>query len=464
MQAANVVGVSPDSDEITVIPGRPVKPELSAAPGDRSATLSASTSSDSGIAITGWEYQQKTGDDDYGAWTGIPAADISSNGMTMTHTVTGLVNGTAYTFRVRAANSTGNSQASDDITVVPATVPSRPTLTGTPGDASVRLSATASTDSGSAITKWQYEQKTGDDDYGAWVDIAATGTSMTHNITGLVNGTVYMFRVRAVNNAGNSSDSNEITVTAGVPARPTLSAAHGDASVVLSASTASDNGSAITKWQYHQKTGNNDYGAWVDIADTGTSIAHTVTGLSNGTSYTFKVRAVNSAGNSSDSDEVTATPVAVPPKPVLLATPRDSSAVFSAWVSSVNGSAISGWQYQQKAGGSDYGAWVDIADTGPSMAHTVTGLSNGTAYTFRVRAVNGIGNSPESDEVTVTPGVPVKPVLSAVSGDSSAVLSASVSNTNGSDITGWQYRRRPVLPITARGSISPTPACPWPTR
>ena len=129
-----------------------------------------------------------------------------------------------------------------------------------------------------------------------------------------------------------------------------LTAVGGDNSVVLSASVSNTNGSDIKKWQYQQKAGGSGYGSWVDIADTGTPMSYTVTGLSNGTEYSFRVRAVNSSGNSADSDEASAVPAAVPDKPVLSGAYGDSSVVLSAVVSDDNGSDIKKWQYQQKAG------------------------------------------------------------------------------------------------------------------
>ena len=437
VRAVNGVGNSPDSNEVSVVSGVPVKPALSAVFGDGSVVLSASVSSINGSAITKWQYQQKASASEYGEWV-----DVADTGTSITHTVTGLTNGTVYGFRVRAVNGAGSSPDSDEVTVTPAAVPDEPVLSVVSGDGSVVLSASVSSANGSAITKWQYQQKTGVSEYGAWTDIANTGTSMTHTVTGLTNGTVYVFRVRAVNGVGDSAVSNEVSVVSGVPTKPALDAVAGDGSVVLSASVSSVNGSAITKWQYQQKTGDADYGAWVDITDTGTSITHTVTSLANGTVYVFRVRAVNGAGSSADSDAVSATPVAVPAEPTLSATPGDSSAILSALVSTDNGSDIIKWQYRQKVGASEYDAWTDIATTTTSVTHTITGLTNGTEYGFKVRAVNRVGSSSDSNEVTVTSGVPVKPALSAVSGDGSATLSAAASSDNGSDITRWQYRQK----------------------
>ena len=59
-----------------------------------------------------------------------------------THVVSGLTNGTTYTFQVRAVNSSGGGLASDERSAVPSTTPGAPTLTATAGDEEVRLTWT----------------------------------------------------------------------------------------------------------------------------------------------------------------------------------------------------------------------------------------------------------------------------------------------------------------------------------
>ncbi len=109
--------------------------------------------------------------------------------------------------------------------------------------------------------------------------------------------------------AGNTAASLWATAIAqGVPKKPAnFQAAAGDTQVVLTWDDPGD--STISKYQYRQKAGTAAYGAWTDVTGSGSStVTHTFTSLSNGTEYKYKIRAVNSAGNSAESDEVSATP------------------------------------------------------------------------------------------------------------------------------------------------------------
>ena len=95
------------------------------------------------------------------------------------------------------------------------TDPGAPTLTATPGPEKVTLNWTPPTTSGgSAITGYEYRQRTGDD-YAddAWTEIPDSASLTTYDVTGLTDGTPYTFQLRAHNSSGAGLYSNEVTAT-----------------------------------------------------------------------------------------------------------------------------------------------------------------------------------------------------------------------------------------------------------
>jgi hypothetical protein len=126
-----------------------------------------------------------------------------------------------------------------------------------------------------------------------------------------------------------------------------------------------------------------------------------INGLTNGTSYSIKLRAVNSVGDGADSAAISSTPAAIADAPTdLVATPGDSqvSVAFTA-PSSDGGAAITDYEYQLEDG-----TWVSAStSTSPVV---ITGLTNGTSYSIKLRAVNSAGDGAASDAVTVLLGSP----------------------------------------------------------
>jgi uncharacterized protein (TIGR02145 family) len=203
--------------------------------------------------------------------------------------VTGLTNGTAYTFTVVATNAAGNSVASSASgSVTPGTVPGAPTspvATAGNAQASVAFNASAST-GGSAITGYTVTSSPG--------SFIAIGAGSPLVVTGLSNGTAYTFTVVATNSAGNSvasAPSGAVTprTVPGAPTNPVASAGNAQASVTFTA-PASTGGSTITGYTVTSSPGG--------LTASGSSSPLVVTGLATNISYTFTVVATNAAGNS----------------------------------------------------------------------------------------------------------------------------------------------------------------------
>ena len=177
----------------------------------------------------------------------------------------------------------------------------------------------------------------------------------------------------------------------GAPTNPVATAGNAQASVAFNP-PASDGGNAITVYTVTSSPGN--------FSNTGSSSPLVVTGLSNGTAYTFTVVATSAAGNSVASVASTAvTPLTVPgapTSPVATAGNAQASVTFIA-PASTGGGTITSYTVTSSPG--------NFSTTGPSSPLVVTGLTNLTSYTFTVVATNAAGNSiPSVASTGVIPG------------------------------------------------------------
>ena len=279
------------------------------------------------------------------------------------------------------------------------------------------LSWTApASDGGSAITKHQYRHKTGSGAFGSWTDIAnsaAGGDNATsYTVKGLTASnppTTFTFEVRAVNANDESTASNQASATVDVPASVFPTVTPGAGEVRVEWTTPANNGSAVLKYQawVFDDTNQIEITAYADIpgSDANTT-SHTVTGLVNGIAHVVAIRAVNSVGHSAASLPDAVTPVTVPTAPTNLeATPGDGS-VRLQWQApaSDGGNTITGYEYRQKTGTGSFGSWMNIVGADENTTeHTVTRLTNATAYTFEVRARNEEGDSGPSNQASATP-------------------------------------------------------------
>jgi hypothetical protein len=135
----------------------------------------------------------------------------TASGADSTITVTGLTNGTAYTFTVRATNAFGNGPwSSHSKSVTPATTPGAPLdVKAKAGNAEATVSFKAPASNGSAITGYTVASNPS-----GGVDANAGKTSTTHIVKGLINGTAYTFTVTATNKTGTgpaSTSSSPVT-------------------------------------------------------------------------------------------------------------------------------------------------------------------------------------------------------------------------------------------------------------
>jgi uncharacterized protein (TIGR02145 family) len=210
-------------------------------------------------------------------------------------------------------------------------------------------------------------------------------------------------------------------VTTAVPGAPTAvvaTAGNASASVAFVAPT-NNGGSAITGYTVTSNPGN--------ITAPGATSPISVTGLTNGTPYTFTVVATNAIGNSVASAASTAvTPVApntVPGFPTSVVATAGNALASVAFVAPTNngGSAITGYTVTSNPGG------ITATGGATSTSINVTGLTNGTPYTFTVVATNAIGNSLASTASTaVTPANACGSITTVLDGDGNSYQTVGI--------------------------------------
>jgi predicted phage tail protein len=346
----------------------------------------------------------------------------TASGSSSPLTVTGLTNGTPYTFTVRATNAIGTGQPSaPSAPVTPATTPGPPTdVTGARGNGQVTVSFTAPADNGGdPITSYTVTASPGGAD--------ASGSAGPIVVTGLTNGTAYTLTVRATNSVGvgTASRPSAAVTPATIPGAPTsIVGTRGNGQVSVSFTAPSDNGGdPITSYTVTASPGG--------ATASGSASPIVVTGLTNGASHTFTVRATNGVGaGPASAASAAVTPATVPDAPRGVSAIAGNAQAILSFVAPVTngGAAITGYTVTASPGGASV--------SGSASPITVTGLTNGTIYTFTVTANNGAGSSAPSDPSNaVTPSAAPGTPLNFTVAPSGLSLLATWTSTGGAATT-----------------------------
>ncbi len=429
-------------------------------------------------------------------------------------TISGLANGTSYTFTVTAANANGNGPASEPsnaVTPTAATAPAAPSgVTAAPaGNGSALVSWTAPNNGGSTITKYTITPYIGSEAQTAsTINGSPPATSTT--VTGLTNGTAYTFTVTATNSIGTgppSEHSNTITPVAiqnifGNSTPATVDS--GDSSPVeLGVKFSSEVAGSVTGVRFYKaaaNTGTHVGSLWTSggtLLASATFSGETASGwqqvsfskpvaISAGTTYVAGYLAP--LGHYSDNPAMFASKGVSNPPLSALANPISPDGVYAYsatstfptnsfnatnyWVdvtfeaapatppgqvtgvkaTAGTGSATVTWNAPATGGaptkytvtpfiGSE--AQTPTVVNAPETSTTISGLANGTSYTFTVTAANANGNGPASEPSNaVTPTAATAPaapsgVTAAPAGNGSALVSWTAPNNGGSTITKY---------------------------
>jgi hypothetical protein len=397
--AGDSVASAPGTGTPATVPGQPMITATTR--GNQTISIAFSDASNGGSAISSYQYSTDGG----ATWATAAAGAgplvitaLSGNG------VTAITNGTDYPVEIRAVNVIGDSLASSSVNVAPASAPAAPTVTLTPGNGAIAVGVTVSNDGGSPVTGIDYSL-----DGGAFLPAGTTGSTFT--IPGLTNGTTYSVSVRADNAIGTgtaSAPANATPIT--VPGAPlAVIAASDSASADISwVVPLTNGGSPITGYTATAYTTSSG-GTTAGTACTTTTLACTVTGLTNGTTYYVGVVATNAAGSSpASSPLLSVTPIARPGAPTLTGiTVGDSYLSIPFTAGSPGGDPITSYQYSLSGGTS----WTNAS--GIASPLLIDGLTDGTSYTVSVRALSTAGPGATSNTESGTPATYPDPVSAA---------------------------------------------------
>lgn len=411
---------------------------LVAIAGDEKVTLTWNANSESDLKGYNIYYKRSNGN-----WNSEFVASPDHS-----YIINDLINGTKYTFKIQAINDSGQtSDFSDTVNATPkagSTAPSTPTgLKAVAGDGQVTLEWDANSESDLKGYYIAYKSKGG-----SWKTKYIAASMNTYTFNGLTNDTKYYFKVRAINTSKQYSSYSGMvtaipTTDTTAPETPTgLEATAGDGEVSLSwdANNESDLKGYYIAYKLSGESWKNRY------VGTPTN-SYTVTGLNNDTKYYFKIKAVNTSNQySSYSPAITATPTAAlsgPATPTGLQAFAEDSQVSLSWTANTETDLSGYFVSYMPSGGSWHHYWVT------TNSATITDLTNGTTYMFKVQAVNTSDQtSSYSNTVTATPTAssphPAKPTGLTVIDVSSTGISLVWNANQESDLKGYYLYYKPT--------------------
>lgn len=312
-------------------------------------------------------------------------------------------------------------------------------LTATAASAQVNLSWNAST----GATGYYVKRATTTG--GPYTQISAQA-STTYADNSVTNGTKYFYVVSSYNSYGQSANSAEVSATPTAPATPPtvpsgLTATAGNAQVSLSWNASAGATS------YHVKRSTTSGGPYTQVAAP-TANSDTDSGLTNGTTYFYVVSAVNSAGESANSPEVSATPAMAAANVTITINPAATHPI-SPYIYGIN-------------------FYSGITNAPPLLTFDRDGGNRWTAYNWITNASNaGSDYLYESDNYLSSSNVPAEPVRGFIAADQANKMASlvtfqlqglvaadengPVSVTNPPDLT----RFRPVVDKKSTASSAP---------
>jgi len=385
-QAGNSVPSSVATATTFGVPDVPTGLTATALPGSQIQLDWVAPTNTNGAPVTEYKIERST--DGGVTWGPLVANTGNTN---VTYSDTGLTTTQEYHYRVSAYNIYGVGNPGTEASAIASDVPSQVTgLTATPTiNYTIDLVWTTPNGNGYAVSGYTIERNIAGT---GWVTIVpdTASTATTYADINLSASTVYEYRVSAINVVGTGAVSSIVASNAGdVPGSPVLTLTALPNSIIqLDWTVPSDNGFAITTYAVEKSIDGTNWSPLTSI----NANTYQDTGLTNGSTYYYKVTAVNQVGNSVFSSAVSIiagdTPGALGS---LTAITQSDTSVQLTWTpATANGYAVTGYKVEQSLDGV---AFTDVTANTQSTAvsYTVTGLTDSTDYYFKVTGINALG-------------------------------------------------------------------------
>ena len=385
--------------------------------------------------------------------------------------LTSLVSNTSYMVEASLRSDYFPSGQSEVATFV--TKPSKPTgLTLTPGDGQLMVSWTKPA-GGNAIDEYKVQWK--ESSVSGWAspsEATDAELDLEHTIENLTNATEYTVQVWAINEEGQAVSDEETGTPAGPPDVPdslTITPGVQKLSAAWAAPTGDggDGGDAITKYELQWREASDS--DWSSKSTFTTADANTLTKeitqhssslLKHSTTYSVRVRAVNSILRDDEEDYswLTGTATTLPDKPASLAVKSGNQQLTLSWEEPADLGSVAITDYVVQYRKTSENSWTTSSTTNQgstdsltnvtTYSNTIPGLDYSTEYDLRVRADNGVTLQDEDDYNWAEDGGPTIPDspgnLLVTPGDEKLNLSwEAPPTTSGISIVGFivQYRK-----------------------
>jgi titin len=339
-------------------------------------------------------------------FSGLLATYSDKNVLNVTsYAVSGLTAGTVYYYRVRAYNATATSVSSNSVSLT--TVP--PTPLATPASAVTQTGFTANWNPALSASGYRLDVAANSSfttPVAGFTDLNVSNVT-SYPVSGLAVGTVYYYRVRATNISGSTVNSN--TVSQFTLATPVATAATAVTQTGFTATWGVANGAAGYLLDVAGDAAFTTILSGYNALDVGNVTSAPVSGLSPGSIYYYRVRSYTAAAVSSNSGSIIQTTLATP---VATAATTIIQTGFKATWGAVSGATGYRLDVAGDAGFTGIITGYDDKNVLNVTNYTVSGLTAGTTYYYRVRAYNGTGASVSSNPISLTT-IPPNPVATS---------------------------------------------------